>query len=87
MKHQKLKQLKKQEQEFTLTQLENEQQIMRLRNDKLRNEIESKTRELSTSTMSVVKKNELLNDIKSELESAPKSDKVTNVLKIIDKNQ
>ena len=85
-KNQKIKQLKKQEQEFTLTQLENEQQIMKLRNDKLRNEIESKTRELSTSTMSVVKKNELLNEIKGELESVSKNEKITKVLKIIDKN-
>ncbi len=85
-KNQKVKQLKKQEQEFTMTQLENEQQIMKLRNDKLRNEIESKTRELSTSTMSVVKKNELLNEIKSELKSTPKNEKITKVLKIIEKN-
>ena len=34
---------------------------MRLKNDKLQNEIESKSRELAASTMSIIKKNEILN--------------------------
>ena len=48
--------------EFSVSQLENEKEIMELKNEKLQNEIESKTRELSTSTMNIIKKNE--NEVK-----------------------
>ena len=71
--------------ELELKELESSQKIIKLNNDKLRNDIESKNRELATSTMSIIKKNEFLNTIKKELLEG--SDKqVSKVVKIIDKN-
>ena len=80
---QKQKLVEKKQHEFSLTQLENEKVIMKLRNDKLRSEVENKTRELSLSTMSIVKKNELLSNIKSELLHVKDDSKVKPVIKII----
>ncbi|WP_397446884.1 triple tyrosine motif-containing protein [Polaribacter sp. R77954] len=77
--------LEKAQREIELKELESSQKIIKLNNDKLRNDIESKNRELATSTMSIIKKNEFLNTIKSELTENGKSS-VTKVIKIIDKN-
>jgi AraC family chitin signaling transcriptional activator len=68
-----------------LKELESSQQIIKLNNDKLRSDIESKNRELATSTMNIIKKNDFLSTIKLELmKSDAKS--ISKVVKIIDKN-
>ncbi len=59
---------------------------MKLKNEKLQNDIESKSRELGTSTMSIIKKNEILNTIKEELTAIKDESHVKPVLKIINKN-
>ena len=59
---------------------------MALNNEKLRQEIESKNRELAISTMSLIKKNEFLNTIKSELNDKVKDSNLKSVIRIIDKN-
>jgi len=83
---QKQELIDKKHRELAVNKLESEKVIMRLRNDKLRAEIESKTRELSTSTMSIIKKNEILNTIKSELTDVKDDRKVKTVIKTINKN-
>ena len=83
---QKKKLMDKKQQEFSMTQLENEKEIMKLKNEKLQNEIDSKTRELSASTMSIIKKNELLNTIKNELGVVKDESEIKPVIKIINKN-
>ncbi|WP_298363746.1 triple tyrosine motif-containing protein [uncultured Lutibacter sp.] len=80
---QKRKLLEKEQRQFAISQLENEKVIMKLKNDKLRNEIDGKTRELSASTMSIIKKNELLNSIKNELLKVKDESKIKPVIKII----
>lgn len=72
--------------EFELKELENKQQLMHFRNDKLKEDIENKNRELGISTMNLIKKNEFLSSIKKELENAQDSNSIKKVLKIIDKN-
>ncbi|MFT4802537.1 MAG: AraC family chitin signaling transcriptional activator, partial [Flavobacteriaceae bacterium] len=68
-----------------LKELESSQEIIKLNNEKLRNDIASKNRELATSTMSIIKKNEFLSSIKIELiDGGTKS--LPKVIKIIDKN-
>jgi AraC family chitin signaling transcriptional activator len=67
-------------------QLEKDKEIITLKNDKLQLEIDSKTRELSVSTMSIIKKNEILNTIKNELADIKDDQKVKPVIKIINKN-
>jgi len=71
--------------ELELKELESSQKIIKLNNEKLRNDIESKNRELATSTMSIIKKNEFLNSIKNELIDGTEKN-VSKVVKIIDKN-
>jgi AraC family chitin signaling transcriptional activator len=71
--------------ELELKELESSQKIIKLNNDKLRSDIETKNRELATSTMSIIKKNEFLSTIKTELLEG-KEKNVTKVVHIIDKN-
>lgn len=85
-KRQREKLLLNAEQELELKELENQSQLMKFNNDKLRHDIESKNRELGISTMSLIKKNEFLNTIKKELKKAEGLSHVKQVVKIIDKN-
>lgn len=77
----------KNKRELALKESENKRALMRLKNEKLQQDIESKNRELAISTMSLIKKNEFLNSIKSELNHFTQEQKdVKKVIKIIDKN-
>ena len=71
-----------------IKELENEQQLMKLRNDQLAQDVDAKNRELAVSTMSLIKKNELLALIKEDLKnSAEDSDKnIKSVITTINKN-
>lgn len=70
--------------ELLMLQIENEANLIKLRNENLKNEIETKSQELVTSAMSIIKKNELLNQI--ELELKQKNPNVVSALKIIEDN-
>jgi DNA-binding CsgD family transcriptional regulator len=59
---------------------------MKLKNEKLEIDIESKNRELAISTMSLIKKNEFLSTIKTELQANNNSSDLKKVIKIIDNN-
>ena len=83
---QREKLLEKTERELDLKKMENEQQLMSFKNEKLQNDIDSKNRELAISTMSLIKKNEFLNNIKEELKSINKTEGINPVIKIIDTN-
>lgn len=85
---QREKLIQKAERELELKELENKQQLMLFNNDKLRQDIENKNRELGISTMSLIKKNEFLNSIKKELKSISSNDdkNLKSVIRIIDKN-
>ena len=73
--------------EMELRQLENQRELMRLKNDQLQSDIESKNRELAISTMSMIKKNEFLNSIKDELTKIKEAPtEIKRVLRIINKN-
>ena len=72
-----------------IKELENAQELMKLRNEQLSQDVDTKNRELAVSTMSLIKKNELLSLIKEDLKSStpegPKSIKsvITNITKNI----
>ena len=53
-----------------IKELENEQQLMKIRNEELTIDVDSKTRELAVSTMTLIKKNELLSLIKEDLKKS-----------------
>ena len=67
-------------------QLENEKAIIELKNDKLNSEVESINKELASTTMAIVKKNELLSTIKYKLHQEKDNQHVKSALKIIDEN-
>ena len=69
-----------------MNQLETKQKLTELNNEKLKLDIENKNRELAISTMSLIKKNEFLNSIKSELSNVDGNKEIKNVLRIIDRN-
>ena len=69
-----------------LTQLESRQEIMKLKNDRLRTELESKNRELATTAMSLINKNELLQGIKNDLLQLEEKASRKEVARVIDKN-
>ena len=85
-RRQREKLLEKAKNELELKKLENEQQLMSFKNEKLKDDIESKNRELALSTMSLIKKNEFLNTIKNELKDFQDNKDLKSVVKIIDKN-
>lgn len=75
------------ERQLEINELENQKEIMRIKNEKLKMQVENKNRELAISTMSMIKKNEFLSQIKSELKPLQnKSKKVKEVLKTINDN-
>jgi DNA-binding CsgD family transcriptional regulator len=57
-----------------IKELENEQQVMKLRNEQLSSDVDSKNRELAVSSMSLMKKNELLALIKDDLKRTSTDD-------------
>lgn len=65
---------------------EKKQALMAVENNKLQNDIESKNRELAISTMSMIKKNQFLSKIKSDLKKSESEDKIFSVIKMIDRN-
>ena len=78
--------LNKAQKELALKELENEQQLMIFKNENLELDLQSKNRELAVSTMSLIKKNEFLNNIKEELKKVDNGQRLNSVIKIIDKN-
>ncbi|MBP8792194.1 MAG: LuxR family transcriptional regulator [Lutibacter sp.] len=70
---------------FQQEKMEAEQKIMQITNEKLNQDIEGKNRELAISTMSIIKKNEVLSSIKKELKKSKHSDDGT-AIKLIDHN-
>ncbi|WP_291127366.1 triple tyrosine motif-containing protein [Flavobacterium sp. UBA7682] len=63
--------------------LENEQQLMKLRNEQLSQDVDAKNRELAVSTMSLIKKNELLNIIKEDLKKSSEENSGRNIKSVI----
>jgi DNA-binding CsgD family transcriptional regulator len=56
-----------------LKELENEQKIMKIKNEQLIQDVDKKSKELAVSTMNLIKKTELLNIIKGDLKSSTDS--------------
>ncbi len=85
-KKQRQKLIDKNKQELQLAQVQNEREIIRIKNEQLELENKSKSKELAASTMSIIKKNELLTTIKEELDTIGDKEVVKPVIKIIDKS-
>lgn len=64
--------------------LENDKKFTKFINERLQQDIISKNKELASITMGMVKKNELLNNIKKEIKKFKNESAVKSVIKIID---
>jgi DNA-binding CsgD family transcriptional regulator len=71
-----------------IKELENNQQLMKLRNEQLTKDVDSKSKELAVSTMNLIKKNELLSLIKEDLKKTSEEGNrnVKSVITTINKN-
>ncbi|VXB99073.1 LuxR family transcriptional regulator [Flavobacterium sp. 9AF] len=71
-----------------IKELENAQQLMKIKNEQLTQDVDSKKRELAVSTMSLIKKDELLTLIKEDLKNATEitNKNVKTVISTITKN-
>ncbi|MCM5662293.1 triple tyrosine motif-containing protein [Galbibacter mesophilus] len=85
-KNKQEKALLRKQQEIEYTKAQNEKEIAEIKNARLSEQVESKSRELAISTMSIVKRNEVLRNIKKELKKSLKLDKDHPVFQLIDKN-
>lgn len=85
-KRQGQKLIEKNKQELKLARIQNEKEIIKIKNEQLEIENKSKGKELAASTMSIIRKNELLTTIKDELNTIEDKKAVRPVIKIIDKN-
>lgn len=66
-RRQRLKLMQKNQKDIELRELESEQQFMQLKNQKLKQDVDGKNRELAISTMSLIRKNEFLGKVKEDL--------------------
>ncbi len=86
-RRQREKLVEKNKRELEFAQMQSEKEIIKIKNQQLQQENKSKTKELAASTMSIIKKNELLGKIKKELvNSVGDESSIKPVVQIIDKN-
>lgn len=68
-----------------IKELENEQKLIKLQNEKLSKDVSAKSKELAASTMSLIKKNELLAIIKEDLKSNAEDTSNKNIKTVVAK--
>lgn len=86
--HQK-RELQKKESEIVEVSKKSEAEISKLRNDKLRAEVDHKNRELATTTMHLINKNEFMLSLKDTLKDLAKNgskDSMKKIIRDIDRN-
>ena len=69
-----------------LTRLQNEQEIIKIKNEQLKEDFKSKSNELAASIMSMARNNELLSEIKDHLTKVEDQQSLASVTALIDKN-
>ncbi|MFD2521454.1 triple tyrosine motif-containing protein [Emticicia soli] len=89
LKEQNMKLVQEKEEELRRQQEKSKQEIIRLRNEQLEQDVVRKSEELANSTMQLIKKNELLQKLKSEsqeIENQSKTGSLGHIIKLIDNN-
>ncbi|AWX43528.1 hypothetical protein HME9304_00517 [Flagellimonas maritima] len=77
----------KNKREMDLARVQNEKEIIKIKNEQLKEEFKSKSNELAASTLSIIKKNELLSKVKEQLlANVEKKESVRAIINIIDKS-
>ncbi|MEM7485524.1 MAG: triple tyrosine motif-containing protein [Bacteroidota bacterium] len=73
--------------EMELAKAQNEKEIIKIKNEQLKEEFRSKSNELAASTLSIIRKNELLSKVKEQLVSSVEDkESVKPIVSIIDKS-
>ena len=75
--------IKENQRKLNLMALKQNEEIMRLKNEQLEDNIEQKNKELAISTMAMVKKNQFMNALLNDLEPAAANPTVSRVLRTI----
>ncbi|MGB5981293.1 MAG: LuxR C-terminal-related transcriptional regulator [Nonlabens sp.] len=72
--------------ELEVINLKNNNDLIQVRNEKLKSEMEHRSKELAVATMGTIRKNELLNEISSIADNLPDSPPAKELKKIVKKN-
>ncbi|NAY92400.1 LuxR family transcriptional regulator [Muricauda sp. JGD-17] len=73
--------------EMELARAQNEKEIVKIKNEQLQQEFKSKSNELAASTLSIIRKNELLSKVKEQLVSnVEDKESIKPIIRVIDKN-
>jgi DNA-binding CsgD family transcriptional regulator len=83
---QKKKLIEENEKNLKLAQMASEQEIIKLKNQQLQKDIETKNKELAMTTMSLLNKSELLNGIKKDLSNLQDKSSRDQVIRVINRN-
>ncbi|MBA5629681.1 helix-turn-helix and ligand-binding sensor domain-containing protein [Moheibacter lacus] len=79
--------IKENQRKLEINDLESQKEIMKLKNEQLVSDVENKNKELASSTMNIINKNEILTNIKKHLENIQTDSKeLKKVIKLIDEN-
>jgi hypothetical protein len=78
--------LNRQQKELQVVNLKNENELIQLRNDKLRSDVEHRSKELAVATMGTIRKNELLNEVSEIVKELPESTAAYSLKKLVKKN-
>lgn len=83
---QKLKLIASNQRKLEMQKLETKEQLTRAKNEILEKDIESKNRELAASTLNLIKKNETLSAIKTDLKKLDSTKNVKSIITTINAN-
>jgi DNA-binding CsgD family transcriptional regulator len=79
--------IEKNKREMDLAKVKNEKEIIRIKNEQLEEDFKSKSNELAASTLSIIKKNELLYKVKDQLiDSVEDRETIRPIINIIEKS-
>lgn len=79
--------LERNQRELDLARARNEREIVKLKNDQLRKDFRKKSNELAASTMSIIKKNEILNRVRKQIQDRfQDSRSIGPIIEIIDQS-
>ena len=79
--------IEKNKREMALAKAQNEKEIVKIKNEQLKEDFKSKSNELAASTLSIIKKNELLDKVKDQLIAAIEDkDTIKPIVNIIEKS-
>lgn len=82
-RHEQEKLIKENQRKLDLMELRQNEEIMRIKNEQLEDNIEQKNKELAISTMAMIKKNQFMNALLNDLEPAAANPTVSRVLRTI----